>query len=747
MREELLRVLNTKLDNINVNIESLMELNGKIDAENEKLSYIDGVLDVFKKDNGYDILNFTNLSKENFDNVVEILGGNIKDMFKTNSCNYDGLVYLINGINNGVSLSLTLEQENAINYFIQGMEGKSEEYEAVIDGLLLVKDHFEISDVELLKERKSNFELILDKLNKDEYVNETDEIMEAMEFSKVGEEKTIELLTYLLKYNSDVYEKNKNVIVEHKEEIETDNKEADVELPKDDMPEFVEPVNTVQEESVPEENKDEYEEFHFPEFENIETNDLNEEKEEDVIVPPVDTNEEPLETEENIFVPEISTENEKVSPLPVVDPIPMPEVNEVIPNIEPLENTEVTVNENSTNENSDFEGLVNENDYEEYNVEENGEKEEAVNETTSEEDEGISTRELQRLFKEYDVKTLDNDLNDLLYGNIDNYRNVLILLKQNGLIEEFEKNEDLFKEVLLYSTSEDLQDILNIIKNELSVDDEDYKMTLKIAINTIPTIFVRDGGNYENFARNVKMFKEMGINLISLFDFSKEVFIANHNNLLKNYNIVKNYNVNLDYNNLKYFLMIPNVEERIDYYVESNYPDRTKNNEKFDGALYINNYPSKLNVVTDETIKRLRFSSENSKKVFGSKPNSLAGEITNLRVNVLEIGSEYLNKFFDNKFDDISSDEVREYVKLCHNSSNVKDFKGELTGLEKYHNGLRYVIGNVIVSYNKVVRNYNTLRSYGIDKKKALLFAVCYNLIITHDEYKMLKEIIERDGE
>ena len=182
--------------------------------------------------------------------------------------------------------------------------------------------------------------------------------------------------------------------------------------------------------------------------------------------------------------------------------------------------------------------------------------------------------------------------------------------------------------------------------------------------------------------------------------------------------------------------------ERLDYYIESVYPDRTKDNEMFDGINYIKNYPNKLNSVTDETIKRLRYSSENNKKVFGSKPNSLAGEITNLKVNVLDIPTDYMNNFFDNKYDNITEDEVRQYVKLCNNSSNVGDYLNELSSLEKYHNNLRYEIDGIKVSFNKVERCYNTLRSYSIDKKKALEFAVCYNLIITKDEYNKLRNIL-----
>ncbi len=713
MKEELIKVLNTKLDSVKVNIESLMKINGKIDAENEKLSYINNILNIFKEDNSYKILNFTKLTKGDFDNLVEILGGNIKDMFKTSSCNYDGLVYLINGINNGVSLSLTLEQENAINYFLQSIEGKCEEYEATVDGLLLVKDHFNISDIDLLNEQQTAYEKVLEKISKNDYVNEIDDVLDAINFSDVPQSKTIDMLTYLLEYNADVYEKNKGKapILEEKKETEYNSEETE------------ESVNPDYEKEVSEK----FEEFHLPEFENIE-NDKKEEKE---------NNEDSVEEEENIFIPpEVSTENEKVEPLPIIDPLPMPELDNSVPPIDlptiPL------VDENS--ENSDFEGLVNENDYEEYDVSDNVEyNEEEKNETTS-------TREIQRLFKEYGISKVNN-YDDLLQGNIDNYRNVLSFLKNNDLISEFEKNEKLLKEVLTCSTSDDLSDIISIIKNELSVDDEDYNMTLRIAINTIPSIFVREGGNYENFVRNVKMFKEIGINLVSLFDFSKEVFVANHKNLENNYEIVKNYNIKLDYKNVKYLLMLPNIGERLDYYVESVYPDRTKNNEKFDGITYISTHPNKLNTVSSETIKRLRFSSENSKKVFGNKPNSLVGEIINLKVNSLEISPEYMNRFFDNRFDKISLDEVREYTKLCRNSSNVGNYTDELSVLEKYHNGLRYTIGDVNISYNKVVRCYNTLRSYGIDIKKALLFAVCYNLVITEEEYNMIKETLERDGE
>ena len=184
----------------------------------------------------------------------------------------------------------------------------------------------------------------------------------------------------------------------------------------------------------------------------------------------------------------------------------------------------------------------------------------------------------------------------------------------------------------------------------------------------------------------------------------------------------------------------------MDYYVESVYSDATKEDEVFDGLTYLNNYAVKLNSVCDLVIKRLRYASENKHRVFGSKPNSLTGEITNLKVNALELDDNYLSKFFNNEFDGITFEETREFIKLIRNSSNVGNYADELSGLDKYRDSLRYVINGINVSYNKVIRNYNILRSYGIAPNKALHFAICYNLVITKEEYQSLMSVINELG-
>lgn len=733
MKEELLRVISTKLDDININIASLNDLNGKIGKAEEDLTYIEGLLDRFVDDNQrYNVLNFTKLSKDDFDSVLGVVRSDISDVFKTNNCNYDGLIYLINGINNGVSLSLTIEQENAINYLIQAMDEVKRNEMAVVDGLNLVKANYVIDDVDELEKKKDRFESIVTKINDGEYVDEIDDIKEAMEFNGVDSDMAIGILVYLLNYNAEIY-KTRPVTV--KEEI-YEEKVKDSE-PVEEHIVDVPPV---------EEEKNDELEFHLPEFSTIEVpkspqeydlpfvpeidnDEVKEEKEEtkteeDIILPPIEeyhdevSNVEPEAVEDEPVIPEIPSEDVKVeTPIVEEEQVEVPEENA----------TDEIVSDNDFD--ADFNDIISQEDYDE---------EKTISEPVDTENVKTSTREVQRLFQEFDIKVSDDELNQYVDGNIDEYRKIIKIFKDNGVLNKILEDHEIFKEILVNSKENDIINVLEIIKNELSVDSEDYEDTMRIAVDTIPSIFVNHGGNYENFVENVKLYKDLGINLVNLFDFSKEVLIANHEMVLANYEVVKKYNVSIDYKTAKYFLLLNNVVEKMDYYVEAVYKDKTKG-DTFDGINLLNNYPSKLNMVSDLTIKRLRYSSENGKKIFGSKPNSLTGEITNLKVNVLDIPNDYMEKFFNNKFDSITNDEMRQYIKLCRNSSNVGDYADELSFLEQYHDSLRYNIQGIKVSYNKVVRNYNILRSYGIEVKKALEFAVCYNLVITTSEYQTLK--------
>ena len=773
MKEELIRVLNNKLNEINSDITSLNSLNGKIDKEKEQLSFINRILNLFDNDGKFDPMNFDKVDKDDFLKVVDMTGEEVGKLFSGDGCNYDGLVYLISGIRNGISISLTNEQTNSIEFFIQALTNKKNDTEATIDGYGEVVSKYETSNVSELEEKRDRYIKIKEDVDKDEYVTDIDLVKEAIEYSELDPSKVIDILSFVLQYNANLYKDNKpvsNVLVNSSHEEETKEEELEENPFETEVKE--EPV----EDSVSFE-KEEEPEFHFEQINNDvfslpnltfgeeekeetkEDTEVKEEKEIESTIPiePITFGEVKETTEESKpenDYPTFKTFDEIINNslnIPSnVDYVPLTDINPFETNVEdnnedaesnetPVVEPPLTFSSYDTPEETEISAV--DNDFKDV-VESNDDYEEKEEEKDDEK--AISTRELHKIFGKYGIEE-NVILNELIDGDINEFQNILDTLKDNSILDEFKKNKELLIETLLYSNPAVINRVLSIVKEDLSTDEEDYEITLRIAINTIPSIFVKEGGNYDNFIANVEVFKRLELNLINLFDFSKEVFIADNELVCRNLDIVNQYDFDIDYKNVKYFLLIPNIEEKIDYYVESVYEDKLKNTT-FDGIKFIKEFAAKLNVVTDETIKRLRYASVNGSKVFGSKPGSLTGEITNLKVNTLDMNDIYLNSFFDNEFANITQDEVREYVKLVHNSSNVGDYSDELDKLNEYRDGLRYTIEGINVSYNKVVRNYNILRSYGIDTKKALQFAVCYNLVITKDEYSKLNDLLDKIG-
>ena len=158
MKEELLRVLNNKLSSINSDIDALKELNKKIDEENEELSFIDSIVNLFNENGEKNPLNFDKIVKDDFTRALDIAGDETKRLFDSNACNYDGLVYLISGIKNGVSISLTNEQLNGIEFLIQSLTDKKSSKEAKVQEYDSDKTKFAISDINELKTRKDKYE-------------------------------------------------------------------------------------------------------------------------------------------------------------------------------------------------------------------------------------------------------------------------------------------------------------------------------------------------------------------------------------------------------------------------------------------------------------------------------------------------------------------------------------------------------------------------------------------------------------
>ena len=704
MKEELLKILNVKLESVNNNIRALNNINDMLDLEDNNLNYVDKILNIFEKEGEeqYELYNFVGLDKENFDKVMKLMPETTSEKFDTNSCNYDGLVYLINGINNGISLTLTNDQEEAIKLMINGLNDKKMEYLAKIEGINLAKKDLEQQDLNTLEEKMNVYNNILDEFENDNYVSEIDEVMESLNYSNVEEKDKVDMLSYLLKYNADVYDDlaanggfRDNIPfhspevtnIEMEEEIPLE--EPEIELPSDETTEI-----TVEEEEEPKDIESNDQTFDLPVDE---TADLSSLVATDVSVPsiepiPVEENKE-IEVEPEVELSAVEESSDIDIPNTVLDNlIPEPETNEIV-----------------------------------YTVDET---------------------ELKKALEDYHIKydDLDNK-EELLAGDIENYKDILNAFKDNDLLSDVTKNEIFLKDILLNSNKDIVNEVLDIVRRDFSIDEEDFFETARITIDSMPSIFVKEEeGNFDNFIKNVDFFKKLNFDLISLFDFSRELLLVDNELLEKNYELVKKYDVKLETKNAKYLLALANSVENIDYYVEAVYDDKITK-KTFDGMNIVKTYPSKLDTVNALTIKRLRYSSENGKKMFGSRENSIAGEVANLKVDVLNIPEDYMNKFFDNNFNDITSEEIESYKEMINNNTDY-DFKDSsvLAELNKYRSGNRYIIAGVNISYNKVLRNYNILINNNVDKEKALEFAVCYNLVCTKEEYEAVVNELKAIG-
>lgn len=789
MKEELIKILNLKLRQIRNNINDLNKFNEQITLEEEGLKYIEDAIGVFKaEEHGFDIYKFVDIDRETFNKLLINLSNEVLTKFGTDSCNYDGLVYLITGINNGISLTLTQEQVDAINLFIDKLLEKENEYENLIAKLNEEKQRLAIKDLDVLKELENKYGLIIENIDDKKYVTEIDEIIEAMHYSEIDNQRVFDILSYLLKYNADIYKESskKDEVLEKKDEsFEKIDLLKPFEVEDDDLNTAIDKNLAFNDFKIDDETKEDsdIEDNQLPTFtsnyddetnnseeinstfENDELSTLeigdDEETEKNEYNPILPTfgeegyyesktneedNKEVLGQSIDVVLPEIELD------LPTSDEeleekinIPIEENNENALEIdEPIED-----NRNNSSEDSDLNNL-------EF-VENDKPVEDASDDfrdAFTSEELAENNQEIVDVFKEYNFDFNDFDdltKNILLRGKIGEYQETLAKLKEHNLLKYFQKNANILSQMVLYSNKNILDKVMEIVKNDLSLDrSDDYAVVSLIVAKSMPSIFIdSENGNYQNFIKNVEMFKRSGIDLINLFDFSREVFVGDNKLIENNYQIVNGYGLTVNAYNAKYLLLLKNISSKIDYYVEAMYKDNSTDgiSKMFDGLEMIKLYPSKLTTVSGETLKRLRYSSENGLKVFGSKEKSLAGEITNLGGNYVDMTEEYLKSLFNNQFDIIERDEVANYLKLINTNEYVPlNEVGLLTKLSGYKVGLRYCIGNINVSANKVIRIYNILINNGVDEKKALLFAICYNLTITETEYERIKAIVNSMG-
>lgn len=744
MQDRLIKILTVKIEAINKNIDNLNYLNGELLKNNKDLDYINDKISIFKTK---DILNFDKIEKEDFEKILLMVDPSIKEIFSDKTCNYQGIMYIIKGIRDGISLDLTANQEEAILKFIESLNVKSEELNETIQNLEESKERLPEVNLNVLEESLENYQRIVNKLRENEYLVEIEEVVDALEFSNLPIEEKIDIFSYILKYNRDIYESMP------KEEKDTTNQED----------EFDEVKIT----DLNHEDTDFFEEkdFELPKFSMNKLNSSEDEEKvkinlnntidlEDIIqkiddkIKELDAKEEKKEPIKDVEAKEDNNPLEGIN----FEDFKLPEsVDTTIasPTFKIDSNIEIPKENNTTKLNRDV--FV----PQDLTIDVPEELEEEKQEELKVEEPIV---ELPIEEPKIEVTTPDNlpeetlkETEEIVADNVETKQNILetnqTILENYQVLDLFKEYPDIIDDTLKLNSS-NLERILEIIKNDLSLKEEEFKKVLNITLETLPGIFMNDV-MATTFINDIEFFKEYKINIINLFDNYRELLIIDNNILKENYKIVTSYQLELNNDNVKYLLANKKVLDNLDYYIEAMGHEKAflGREQSFDGVEYIKKYPYKLNMITRDALMKLRYSSENNLRIYGSKPGILAGEIANPKVDILTLPNEYINLYFDNEYEFIDRSDMEKLLIDIYNNHNIDLNMDEyLEKLDKLYkiSDLRYKINNIYLSRIKTIRIYNYLKTRSIPIKEALIIALTYHSVIKRDEYKEIEKQITK---
>lgn len=744
MQDRLIKILTVKIEAINKNIDNLNYLNGELLKNNKDLDYINDKISIFKTK---DILNFDKIEKEDFEKILLMVDPSIKEIFSDKTCNYQGIMYIIKGIREGISLELTANQEEAILKFIESLNVKSEELNETIQNLEESKERLPEVNLNVLEESLENYQRIVNKLRENEYLVEIEEVVDALEFSNLPIEEKIDIFSYILKYNRDIYESMP------KEEKDTTNQED----------EFDEVKIT----DLNHEDTDFFEEkdFELPKFSMNKLNSSEDEEKvkinlnntidlEDIIqkiddkIKELDAKEEKKEPIKDVEAKEDNNPLEGIN----FEDFKLPEsVDTTIasPTFKIDSNIEIPKENNTTKLNRDV--FV----PQDLTIDVPEELEEEKQEALKVEEPIV---ELPIEEPKIEVTTPDNlpeetlkETEEIVADNVETKQNILetnqTILENYQVLDLFKEYPDIIDDTLKLNSS-NLERILEIIKNDLSLKEEEFKKVLNITLETLPGIFMNDV-MATTFINDIEFFKEYKINIINLFDNYRELLIIDNNILKENYKIVTSYQLELNNDNVKYLLANKKVLDNLDYYIEAMGHEKAflGREQSFDGVEYIKKYPYKLNMITRDALMKLRYSSENNLRIYGSKPGILAGEIANPKVDILTLPNEYINLYFDNEYEFIDRSDMEKLLIDIYNNHNIDLNMDEyLEKLDKLYkiSDLRYKINNIYLSRIKTIRIYNYLKTRSIPVKEALIIALTYHSVIKRDEYKEIEKQITK---
>ena len=777
MEDKLLKILKIKIDAINRNIDNLNYLNGELERNNKDLGYVEEKLSLFADG---DILNFDNVSRDDFEKLLLMVDSSVSDIFKDKTCNYDGIIYIIEGIRKSISLELTKEQTNAIKSFIDGMNNKRDKIAETISNLTESKNRLPETDLSVLNDNLDNYNNIVSKFENKIYLEEIDEITEALDFAEVDVLEKASIYEYILKYNADIYASKENNNVENN----YDNDIANSEEFKTDLPDFNYDTVEITKNLLDEKDKDENiqdskdESISFDDIKlNLDNFKFNNEKtmeipvQNDVDLPEISRESNlNIENDSNVnyapleFKTDFSTdkekefvsgdENKELNTIELDDIIK--KIDAKLKEMEDDENklddevqgVDIEIPKEYTSGNELEEKEMEQEDNLKPNIEDIANipvevsspdiTEEKIENNSLESNLDITSQiSLNDLYNKYSLGEFNINNSNLL--DVDN---MLQLLVDNNLLDLFKENKNILELMLSNYNKNDLEELITLIKDNLIVKGDDFNSVFSILIETLPSLFT-NVEIYKSFKDNINFYKDKNINIINIFDNYRELLIINHELLVSNYNKVISYGIDVNSDNVKYLLYNKNIINNLDYYIEAIGYEKgfLGKEDRFDGVEYIKKNPYKLNDVSRDMLLKLRYTSENNGKIYGNKPGILAGEIANSKVDIINLTSDYLNTYFNGEYTNISKEELKKELENLDGFDMTIDDNLNMLDKKYKKDELRYQFDNVIISRIKTIRIYNYLKTK-LSSTDALIVALTYNSVIKKTEYDNIVNII-----
>ena len=300
-----------------------------------------------------------------------------------------------------------------------------------------------------------------------------------------------------------------------------------------------------------------------------------------------------------------------------------------------------------------------------------------------------STIHYQRLLKENDIEI---DAQTIMQNSVQNVKDMIAKLKSVGIT-----NTKVIGEILQITDIETFNQVISFFVNNT--------LTSKITDIT-PMLFDKDSDEYKNLLVNTKMLKEQGINPRN-FEETQIIFISEPSIVQRNIEFLKAYSFDKSIiKGINYeFLLNENLLEVLDKMLELGL-------ESFlEEDLSILNYYKNINRI--RVIKEL-----------------------NIPITSLDQLKEILttDQFL------LSDEDIMKYVEQIDPSSiKMTDIPDEISRLKQFETTRTYDVNGVILSKNRVQRNYHDAKEDDEVENKAM-YSILHNSIMTQTEYETVKQ-------